>query len=128
MSGYRNQAPSANARGTGHKQPPNTSVVKGVASKIYILHNASPYIYLNPAEYYTWATDSYASGGIANLNLQRQLFAHADGTNLGYADGHVKWASRRNMVKFCCVNQGSWNSFDMNNTCGYWNFMVEPPA
>ena len=60
-------------------------------------------------------------------------FPHLDGTNLLYADGHVKWLAKAKVPQFACTTPAANFNFlnsdaDNVNGCGYWVPKVAPPS
>ena len=77
----------------------NTVRIHNAAQKIWMMHNAHIYSYIDYLKVAGWAADDYATlSGCDPLTckeFQRRHWPHNDGTVVVYCDGHVKWHSRK---------------------------------
>jgi prepilin-type N-terminal cleavage/methylation domain-containing protein/prepilin-type processing-associated H-X9-DG protein len=103
------------------QSPVKLSKINGSAQKILLVHHdGSPYGFMTPDYYVKYAPDNPYSGAQWAQNYQHDMFPHLDGSNILFADGHVKFTNRAQTYKWTC-NPNYY-------TCGYWVPDVTPPA
>jgi prepilin-type N-terminal cleavage/methylation domain-containing protein/prepilin-type processing-associated H-X9-DG protein len=97
--------------------PVHQASIRGVSQKIMLTHNSWAYAYHHPSDVWGWAQDSYAS---ANPTVFKEVWPHNGGSNLVFADGHVKWYSRQvERDRMLCKG---------DDNCNYWQPNLDPPA
>ena len=98
-------------------QPPNEAAIDSASQKILLVHNAGPYS--NNAEFHAHegseAMRNTPSSGAKpfrdGADWSQQVHPHNDGSNIAFADGHVKWYSRKNpMNGYGFENPGGWSN------------------
>jgi prepilin-type N-terminal cleavage/methylation domain-containing protein/prepilin-type processing-associated H-X9-DG protein len=133
----------ARASGSFPMRPWKESDMAGGSSvKIFAMHNPGHGSWFGPLEYGKYASVQWTgTGGNKELREQRKrMWAHQEGTQLLYADGHVKWsgvnqasrvlcgANPENFASFPSDSEAATGASDTNGKCGYWFPKVDPPG
>jgi prepilin-type N-terminal cleavage/methylation domain-containing protein/prepilin-type processing-associated H-X9-DG protein len=142
--GYNAQI--SNVYGTGNAnwpaqtwQPFTLSSFQDISSKFMLIHSRTVYNHEQTPYYYTRSLDSYAATGPGNKAAQWGVWPHNDGSNVVFADGHVKWLSRRSAAKWTCTVPNTLvqnpaaatygvSANDNLRGCGYWTPHIPAPA
>jgi len=109
---------------------------KDASSKVVFLHLKQKINSVLPNYTYSQSLDSYNQPDQKRAQWNR--WPHNDGSTMVFADGHVKWLSRRSMAQWTCsvpnTTAASYNGIAMNATtrgrvaCGYWTPEVAAPT
>jgi prepilin-type processing-associated H-X9-DG protein len=102
--------------------PVKMAMVRDPAQKIFLIHEYYLYSHTTASNYYQRSQDSYASAPDSR-NVQRRMWPHNDGAPQIFADGHVKWLSRKSASKWAC---GDTFAGDRLRQC--WHFEPHLPV
>ncbi|MEO6909257.1 MAG: H-X9-DG-CTERM domain-containing protein [Abditibacteriaceae bacterium] len=111
--------------------------INGASQKILLLHNAYwPYAYLNPADFIGLSNQFLFPADAKQAKISFGMFPHLGGSNLLFADGHVKFTSAKQRDHWTCQDQSpapnlaafSNTVSDASQACGYWSPLVPPPS
>lgn len=113
--------------------PMSEASVNGTAGKILATHATAPQSWLTESQFYKNADPAFLAGATWRINYKQIGWSHLDGTNLLFADGHVKFSTFAQAGEKSCnptgVGYASLNTNSENaNGCGYWVPKVAPPA
>lgn len=120
-------------------RPLKESALNGVASKIFSVHNSQAYHAFTEQDYYKYqaAPSFLRSAADFRWNYYRTAWPHFNGTNIMWADGHVKWSDVKKVPQLTCTFDGrNWDLVNVNyedgvgnpTGCGYWVPGVAPPS
>jgi len=113
-------------QGNGYK-PLKESAINGSAGKIFSVQNARQNAYYSEIDFNKYQHPTFLGTSAYRKSLRDLTWAHLGGTNILYADGHVKWASIDKVPELTC-NPGNATNYDFLSGCGYWDPKVAPPS
>jgi len=116
--------------------------VGGSSTKIFAVHNSGHGSWHSMVTYGKLVVEWQPGTTSGNKELReqrRRMWAHNDGTNVLWADGHVKWSSVKSAGKMLCNYSpfGPGPAYEFYPTdgeittglaCGYWLPKVAPPG
>jgi len=120
--------------------PPTLSEFVDVSQKIMFFHNKSGINNYQPSTMFTRSTDAYrdSPSDTSRRNTVRNHWPHQDGSTVTFADGHVKWLSRKSWARYTCQQPYTFSNEWTGGTipanvvgrygCGYWTPEVKAPA
>lgn len=115
--------------------PVNEAVVNGVAGKVFACHNTQLNAYYTASDYNKYQSPAFITGASAayRASLRDITWGHLGGTNLLFADGHVKFSSLAKVPEISCYPANTdFNTIGVDSesasTCGYWAPKNAPPA
>jgi len=120
-------------------RPLKESALNGVASKIFAVHNSQAYSAFTEQDYYKYQNSPFYLRSATDFrhNYNRTAWPHFKGTNILWADGHVKWSPVTKVPQLTCTFDGrDWQFVNVNyedgagkpTGCGYWSPGVAPPS